>query len=106
MPGSGLRSAIAGCLAVVSCLLATAARQGNFIAPAGAPRVPAGLSGTVDGVVGLDTRPIFGAPQSEEASARFAREAPAAAPSATRDNVVSGYVKRTGTASGCRAATG
>jgi subtilase family serine protease len=81
------------------------ARQGNFIAPAGTPRVPAGLSGTVDGVVGLDTRPIFGAPQSEEANARFAREAPAAAPSATRENVVSGYLQRTGTASGCEAAT-
>jgi subtilase family serine protease len=82
------------------------AHAGNFISPAAPPRVPAGLKGAVAGVVGLDTRPIFGSAHAQVASAHFVHEASTAAPSApvTRDNVVSGYPKRTGTPSGCAAA--
>jgi kumamolisin len=85
-------------------------RAGAFVAPAGAPRIPAALSDAVAGVVGLDTRPVFGPSQSVAASARFAHEAPVAAPNtgATQDqasaaNVVSGYSGRTGTPAGCAA---
>jgi kumamolisin len=60
----------------------------------------------VAGVVGLDTRPVFGRSRSVAASARFVHEAPKTAPAMTRDNLVSGYLTRTGTASGCSAAVG
>jgi kumamolisin len=106
------------------------ARQGNFIAPAATPRVPAKLQGAVEGVVGLDTQPIFGRGQSQMATSNFVREAPAtsrfaheaprAAPAtagavspagqgsraggdaqATSANLVSGYPHRSGTPAGC-----
>jgi kumamolisin len=75
---------------------ATADAQ-RYVAPAGATHVPAALSGSVTGVVGLDTEPLFSAPQTTVAG-RFARSAPQ---SFRSDNVVSGYLERTGTAAGC-----
>ena len=39
-----------------------AGRVTRFVAPTGAARVPAALAGAVTGVVGLDTRPLFGTP--------------------------------------------
>ncbi len=104
-----LRAATAQRLFGTSLARFHSARAGAFVAPAAAPRIPAALSGAVSGVIGLDTRPLFGRPQALTASARFARQAPVAAPSAAghtpgaaaTDNVVSGYTARTGTPSGC-----
>ncbi|MGO9958549.1 MAG: protease pro-enzyme activation domain-containing protein [Solirubrobacteraceae bacterium] len=77
----------------------------RYVAPDGAVRIPAGLRGAVTGVVGLDTEPIATHPQiSAEPSAvlRSAVEKPAqTAPTA----FASGYQTRTGTATGCAAAT-
>jgi kumamolisin len=79
-----------------------AARAGRYIAPTSAPRIPAGLSGAVAGVVGLDTRPVFARRQTMVAHARFR---PGAA-GASRNNIVSGYSPRSGTPEGCAPAVG
>ncbi len=69
------------------------ARAGSYVAPTGASRVPAQLQGAVTGVVGLDTRPVFGARQTMVAHGSF-------------HNDISGYPTRTGTPFGCPEATG
>lgn len=75
-----------------------AGRATRFIAPSGAARVPAALSGAVTGVVGLDTRPLFGPPP---AGAGAVRHAPA---SFRAENTNSGYASRSGTPNGCAGA--
>jgi subtilase family serine protease len=70
------------------------ARAGRYVAPTGASRVPAQLQGAVTGVVGLDTRPLFGARQTMVAHGSF------------HSNDISGYPQRTGTPFGCPQATG
>jgi subtilase family serine protease len=77
------------------------ARATRFVAPSAPTRVPAGLRSAVTGVVGLDTQPLFGTPQATLPSGRRWPRA-----SAVRDTTdQSGYPQRTGTASGCTAAT-
>jgi subtilase family serine protease len=93
-----------------------AARAGRFIAPAGATHVPAALGGAVTGVVGLDTRPVFTAPQAivdshsatgaQPGAVDASRFPHAPATAFSKDNSVSGYIERTGTASGCADAIG
>ena len=73
-----------------------AAHASRFVAPTGAARIPVALGGAVTGVVGLDTRPLFGAPQTT-ATARFPRVFRTA-------GVASGYAERTGTPAGCASA--
>ena len=77
-----------------------AARAGQYVAPTGAPQVPAGLRGAVTGVVGLNTRPVVAQPAVRMAGgAAFPR-------TETRfgsDQAPSGYQHRTGTPSGCAA---
>ncbi len=93
-----------------------AARAGRFIAPAGATHIPAALGGAVTGVVGLDTRPVFTPPQAIVDSHSATGAQPGAvdasrfphtpATAFSKDNSVSGYTERTGTASGCADAIG
>ncbi len=87
-----------------------AARSDRFIAPTGATQIPAALGGAVTGVVGLDTRPVFAAPQAIVDSHRAAgtrtgvvdsSRFPRTPATAWKDNSVSGYSERTGTATGC-----
>jgi kumamolisin len=66
-------------------------RATRFVAPSSGARVPASLGGTVTGVVGLDTRPIFSTP---EATVPWNADA-------SSDNHISGYGQRSGTAAGC-----
>ncbi|HEY3727230.1 MAG TPA: S53 family peptidase [Solirubrobacteraceae bacterium] len=73
------------------------AREGRYIAPTGSARIPAGLRGAVSGVVGLDTRPLFAAPQTVVSHGHF-QPSPA---TVSHNNVVSGYAERSGTPSGC-----
>jgi subtilase family serine protease len=70
------------------------ARAGRYVAPTAAARVPTQLRGSVTGVVGLDTKPVFGSHQTMVAHGRFTSHA------------VSGYSPRTGTPLGCPEATG
>jgi kumamolisin len=79
-----------------------AAGTGVFMAPIARPSVPRGLRGAVTGVVGLDTEPLVQAPQ--------AAVAPDVVPWALRRPLTvaspaSGYTPRSGTPSGCAAAT-
>jgi subtilase family serine protease len=80
------------------------ARLGRFMAPRSAVHIPAGLRSAVTGVVGLDTAPLFGAPHSTAASTAMWPHTSAAPAVAGKDDE-SGYAQRTGTASGCPAAT-
>ncbi|MGH2876416.1 MAG: S53 family peptidase, partial [Solirubrobacteraceae bacterium] len=81
------------------------ARASRYMAPVSATRIPAALQSAVTGVVGLDTQPLFAAPQLAIARGtghgththRFSRYA------ASGDDE-SGYAQRTGSASGCSAA--
>jgi subtilase family serine protease len=90
-------------------------RATSFVAPTGSARVPAALAGSVTGVVGLDTQPVFDQSQMESSvkadwphvsaasaatSGTFA-PADSGAGAVRADNVVSGYAPRTGTPSGC-----
>ncbi|MGA9857685.1 MAG: S53 family serine peptidase [Solirubrobacteraceae bacterium] len=83
------------------------AMAGRFMAPAAAVRIPGALSGAVTGVIGLDTRSLFGAPLAKRASSATSAPWPhAAAVSSASSYAESGYTQRTGTAAGCPAATG
>ncbi len=77
------------------------ARVSRFVAPTGAVRMPSALSGAVTGVVGLDTRPLFGGRSAPVATASQFAHAPA---KFGRDNTFSGYQQRSGTGAGCAAA--
>lgn len=79
---------------------AGATAHATFTAPENAVRIPAALHGAVTGVIGLDTRPLFGfsTPMVSRPQA-FPHKA---AVEGTAD--VSGYSARTGTAAGCAAA--
>ncbi len=78
------------------------ARATRFIAPSRGASVPAPLRGAVTGVVGLDTRPVFTAPQSMVAGSSHFPRTPADLRS---DNAfLSGYLQRTGTPAGCSGA--
>ncbi|MGB9185695.1 MAG: S53 family peptidase, partial [Solirubrobacteraceae bacterium] len=73
-------------------------RVTRFVAPTGSVSVPSALAGAVTGVVGLDTRPLFGSRAAPVATTgQFAR-APA---KFSRDNTFSGYQQRSGTGVGC-----
>jgi kumamolisin len=71
-------------------------RQGRFVAPTGAARVPAGLRGLVTTVVGLDTRPLASSSSFLHASA--ATRAKVKAHAAAQP---SSAAPLTGTPSGC-----
>ncbi len=80
------------------------ARATRFVAPSAPTRIPAALQSAVTGVVGLDTQPLFGAsPAMLPSGAGWPHTAAAAAREHTADE--SGYPQRTGSASGCGAAT-
>jgi subtilase family serine protease len=80
------------------------ARATPFVAPSAPTRIPAALQSSVTGVVGLDTKPLFGTPQAMLPSgARWSHAAGRSATEHTADE--SGYPQRTGTAAGCPAAT-
>jgi kumamolisin len=80
------------------------ARATRFVAPSAPTRIPAALQAAVTGVVGLDTRPLFGTPQTVvRSSARWPHAAAVSSSEQTADE--SGYPQRTGVASGCAAAT-
>jgi subtilase family serine protease len=77
------------------------ARATRYVAPTTTARVPAALSGAVTGVVGLNTRPVFVAPQSTIAgSAHYPRTAARFGSAETP----SGSLTRSGTPEGCPAA--
>ncbi|MGH2866359.1 MAG: S53 family peptidase [Solirubrobacteraceae bacterium] len=76
-------------------------RVTRFVAPTGSARVPAALAGAVTGVVGLDTRPLFGGHRTPVATTRNFAHVPA---KFGRDNTFSGYQQRSGTGVGCAAA--
>ncbi|HWE10631.1 MAG TPA: S53 family serine peptidase [Solirubrobacteraceae bacterium] len=79
------------------------ARATRYMAPSSPTRIPAGLRSVVAGVVGLNTRPLFGTPQAmAPSSARWPRVAGAASTEHPADE--SGYPQRTGAAAGCSAA--
>jgi subtilase family serine protease len=73
-------------------------RVTRFVAPTGAVRMPSALAGTVTGVVGLDTRPLFGGRQAAVATTSRFAHVPA---KFGRDNTFSGYQQRSGTGVGC-----
>ncbi|MGI8506935.1 MAG: S53 family peptidase, partial [Solirubrobacteraceae bacterium] len=74
------------------------ARATRFVAPTSPARVPPALRRMVTGVVGLDTRPVFGGSALIVAgSSHFAHTAGRFG----TDSVPSGYDQRTGAASGC-----
>ena len=77
-----------------------AGRATRFVAPATGPRVPAALHGAATGVVGLDTRPLFGAKPAIARAAQFDHLPGRLSP----DNQYSGYPSRSGTPSGCAGA--
>jgi subtilase family serine protease len=76
------------------------ARATRFVAPAASARIPLALSGAVTGVVGLDTRPVFGGSLQSVANAD---EFPRTAATFGTYGFPSGYQERTGTAAGCPA---
>lgn len=75
-------------------------RATRFVAPAAGPRLPADLRGAATGVVGLDTRPLFGARPAIARAAQFAHRPGRL----SADNEYSGYPSRSGTPSGCAGA--
>jgi subtilase family serine protease len=83
------------------------ARAGRFMAPDSSVEIPAELRSAVTGVLGLDTQPLFGTPQTQPTS-NAAWPHVAAAPAERAGTVStddeSGYLQRTGTAAGCPAA--
>jgi subtilase family serine protease len=85
------------------------ARAGRFMAPDSSVEIPAELRSAVTGVVGLDTQPLFGTPQTQRTTnAAWPHMAASAAPAARAGTIStddeSGYLQRTGTAAGCPAA--
>ncbi len=100
------------------------ARAARFMAPDAPARIPAGLRSSVNGVVGLDTRPLFGSAPARPGSRAVwpqpparpdegavgphapARAQPTATPGTEHADDESGYTPRTGTPSGCTTAVG
>jgi kumamolisin len=79
------------------------ARGATFMAPVSTVRIPAALRDDVTGVVGLDTKPLFGSSTPAASSnAAFPHKAAASGNESTDDE--SGYLQRSGTAAGCPAA--
>jgi subtilase family serine protease len=80
----------------------------RFVAPTVAASVPAPLSGLVTGVIGLDTQPLWAAHTRLGTNWRHAARAAPAPMSgpvpAPTPQQASGYVPRTGTATGCAGA--
>ncbi len=78
----------------------------RFMAPDSTVQIPAALRSAVTGVVGLDTRPVFGSSQAEiSKTAAWPHKSAVAAPGQVSSYDESGYLQRTGTAGGCPAAT-
>jgi subtilase family serine protease len=80
------------------------AQATRYVAPTTPARIPAALRGAVTGVVGLDTHPLVTQRQVKGSSAARWLHAPAST-GQFGANYESGYPSRTGTASGCAAAT-
>ncbi|MGH2859416.1 MAG: S53 family peptidase [Solirubrobacteraceae bacterium] len=84
------------------------AQASSYMAPVTSTRIPAALRSAVTGVVGLDTQPLFAAPQIATAhgaaGAAGGTRVHRFASHATSPAAESGYAQRTGTASGCPAA--
>jgi subtilase family serine protease len=76
------------------------AHGATFMAPASSVRIPAALRDDVTGVVGLNTQPLFGSSTPTVSDAGAFPHA-AAAPGSERSDDESGYLQRTGTATGC-----
>jgi subtilase family serine protease len=89
-----------------STTLATfATSSSRFVAPVSAPRVPAGLRGLIDGVVGLDTRPVVTQPAPRLTGGMknlVAGSLPWAGASASQPS--SAYFRASGKPSGCAGA--
>jgi kumamolisin len=80
------------------------ARAGPYMAPSAPTRIPTALQSAVTGVVGLNTKPLFGTPQAVlPSSTQWPRVAAASSAEHAADE--SGYPQRTGAATGCGAAT-
>ncbi len=78
------------------------ARGATFMAPENGVQIPAALRSAVTGVIGLDTQPLFGSSTPPVArNAAFPHQAAAGSEHPADE---SGYLQRTGTASGCAAA--
>ena len=75
------------------------AHGARFVAPTGHVNIPGPLRGLVDGVVGLNTRPVATAPPLHE-------RRPLPAERSTHGQPSTGYAPVTGTPSGCRAGVG
>ncbi len=85
-----------------------AADSTPFLAPVRTVRIPGPLSRAVTGVIGLDTRALFGSPRRQLLThGAWPREParPAARIGGVSSYAGSGYAQRTGTAAGCSAAT-
>lgn len=81
------------------------AGAGRFMAPDSTVRIPAALRSAVTGVVGLDTRPVFGSRHAAiSRTAAWPHASAVAAPTPVAKFDESGYVQRTGTATGCAGA--
>ena len=93
---------VAAAQQVFATPLADFASDGRrFVAPAGGIHIPVGLRGLVEGVVGLDTRPVADSPLPMGGGSGV-RPAPAAA----HHQPSSAYFPATGTPRGCAAAIG
>ncbi len=85
------------------------ANDERFVAPTGAVSIPAPLRGLISGVVGLDTRPVLGAPappaalHTAQAHAAHAAQARAHAAQAAPASL---YEPRSGVPRGCAAGVG
>jgi subtilase family serine protease len=75
-----------------------AGRAARFVAPTEAARVPSALGGAITGVVGLDTRPVFGGQPAPATTTSHFAHVPARFRAA---NTPSGYARRSGTGAGC-----
>ena len=71
------------------------ARATRFVAPATGARIPTALSGAVTGVVGLDTRPVFGGRSRRSQTPASSRARPrSSAPTTSRPAIRSGPARR------------
>ncbi|HET8977254.1 MAG TPA: S53 family serine peptidase [Solirubrobacteraceae bacterium] len=83
-----------------------AGRAGQFMAPSAPARIPAALRSSVTGIVGLNTKPLFGTSERmRPATAQWPRTGRMSTTEHAASSTESGYPQRTGTAAGCSAAT-
>jgi kumamolisin len=72
-------------------------RLARFVAPTGSAHLPSALAGAITGVVGLDTRPLFGHRATAATTTQFTHTPAKFA----ANNTFSGYQQRSGTGVGC-----